>query len=161
MFGFMMVPALCAAAVLSGGPESKRTQVDDDARAILAVERAAFERWAKGDLSGFLDASDSEVDYFDPFLDTRLEGLTALRALYESYEKAPAVQVVRWEMINPRVVVSGNMGVLTFNFVSYTKSGETRWNTTEVYRRKNGRWRIIHTHWALTKPQLANKPADQ
>jgi ketosteroid isomerase-like protein len=158
MIEFAIVSALCAAAVSAGGSEEKLTEADRDARAILAVERAAFERWAKGDLEGFLEASDPEVDYFDPFLEARLEGLPALRALYA---KMPLVKVDRWEIIHPRVVVSGDMGVLTFNFVTYTARGETRWNTTEVYRRKNGQWRIIHTHWALTKPDLAAKPSEQ
>jgi len=30
-----------------------------------------------------------------------------------------------------------------------------RWNATEVYRQANGGWRIIHTHWSFTQPQLA------
>lgn len=157
MIEFAVVPALCAAAVLSGGSDASRAQADKDAQAILAIERGAFERWAKGDLNGFLDASDPEVDYFDPFLNARLEGLPALRALYGKVQGT--VHVDRWEMINPRVVVSGDMGVLTFNFVSYSKGRTVRWNTTEVYRRKNGQWKIVHTHWALTKPQLVNPPA--
>jgi ketosteroid isomerase-like protein len=148
---------LCAAAVLCGGSGAAAARADKDAQAILAVERAAFERWAKGDLNGFLDASDPEVDYFDPFLDARLEGLPALRALYDKAQGKERVD--RWEMINPRVVVSGDMGVLTFNFVSYSKGRTVRWNTTEVYRRKNGQWKIVHTHWSLTKPQLVNPPA--
>ncbi len=157
MIEFAILPALCAAAAVCGGSEPPSTQAEKDAQAILAVERAAFERWAKGDLNGFLDASDPDVDYFDPFLDKRLDGLAALRALYEKSQGK--VQVDRWEMIDPRVVVSGDMGVLTFNFVSYSKERTVRWNTTEVYRRKNGRWKIIHTHWSLTKPELANPPA--
>jgi ketosteroid isomerase-like protein len=124
-----------------------------DAEAILAVERAAFERWAKGDLEGFLEASDEAVTYFDPFLEKRLDGLEALRALYANY--MGKVEVERWEMANPHVEVAGDMGVLTFNFVSYNKDRTVRWNTTEVYRRRNGEWKIVHTHWALTQPRLA------
>ena len=157
MIEFAILPALCAAAVLCGDSDPSTAQADKDAQAILAVERGAFERWAKGDLSGFLDASDPEVDYFDPFLEARLDGLSALRALYGPMQGK--IHVERWEMINPRVIVSGDMGVLTFNFVSYSKGGTVRWNTTEVYRRKNGQWKIVHTHWSLTKPQLANPPA--
>jgi ketosteroid isomerase-like protein len=130
---------------------------DRDAQAILAVERGAFERWAKGDLNGFLEASDPEVDYFDPFLESRLDGLAALRALYDPMQGKAHVE--RWEMLNPRVIVSGDMGVLTFNFVSYSAGPTVRWNTTEVYRRSNGQWKILHTHWSLTKPQLAQPPA--
>jgi len=140
--------------VLYNESNAPASQEEKDAQAILAIERAAFGLWAKGDLSGFLNASDPEVDYFDPFLDARLEGLPALRARYEATMPGN-VHVDRWEMINPRVIVSGDMGVLTFNFASYRDGRAVRWNTTEVYRRKNGQWKIVHTHWALTMPQLA------
>lgn len=156
MIEFTILPVLCAAAVLCSDSSASAAPADKDAQAILAVERAAFERWAKGDLNGFLDASDPEVDYFDPFIDARLDGLPALRALYDQAQGK--VHVDRWEMVNPRVVVSGDMGVLTFNFVSYSKGRTVRWNTTEVYRRRNGQWKIVHTHWSLTKPQLVNPP---
>ncbi len=157
MIEFAILPGLYAAAVLCGDSNASAAPSDKDAQAILAVERSAFERWAKGDLNGFLDASDSDVDYFDPFLEARLDGLPALRALYDKAQGK--VHVDRWEMVNPKVVVSGDMGVLTFNFVSYSKGRTVRWNTTEVYRRKSGQWKIVHTHWSLTKPQLVNPPA--
>jgi ketosteroid isomerase-like protein len=34
-----------------------------------------------------------------------------------------------------------------------------RWNATEVYREADGAWRIIHTHWSFTQPQLAGPRA--
>jgi ketosteroid isomerase-like protein len=133
----------------SGGPSA---QAALDEQAILAVEQAAFARLAKGDVEGFLEASDDEVDYFDPFLAERLDGLPALRTWYS---QALAEIVDRWEMVRPRVRVSGDMGVLTFQFVSCSKGRETHWNTTEVYRKRQGRWKIVHSHWSLTKPELA------
>lgn len=52
--------------------------------------------------------------------------------------------------------------MLTFNLVNYGKlsgsSEETvlaRWNATQVYRLVDGAWKIIHTHWSFTQPQLA------
>jgi ketosteroid isomerase-like protein len=132
------------------------SQAARDAEAILAIERAAFERWAKGDVQGFLEASDEEMDYFDPFMEARLEGLAALRARYEPLQGTFVVD--RWEMIHPRVLVSGDMGVLTFQYEGSSKGRTVRWNTTEVYLRKNGEWKIVHTHWALTKPELVNPP---
>lgn len=157
MIELTILLALCAAAVLCGDSNSSVTPADKDAQAILAIERGAFERWAKGDLNGFLDASDPEVAYFDPAVESRLDGLPALRALYDPMQGT--FHVDRWEMINPRVVVSGDMGVLTFNFVTCIQGRTECWNTTEVYRRTNGQWKIVHTHWALTKPQLVNPPA--
>ena len=73
----------------------------------------------------------------------------------------------RYDMINPAVQVVGKTAVLTFNLVNYGKpSGSAeetvlaRWNATEVYREVDGAWRIIHTHWSFTQPQLAGSPAN-
>jgi hypothetical protein len=51
---------------------------------ILEMERAALERWGRGDPDGFLEISDPEVVYFDPFVERRLNGHPALKALYDS-----------------------------------------------------------------------------
>jgi ketosteroid isomerase-like protein len=47
------------------------------------------------------------------------------------------------------VQVAGDVAVLTFNFESWTKFVRYYWNTTEVYRRTDQGWRIIHTHWSI------------
>jgi hypothetical protein len=125
----------------------------DDADTILAIERDAFDRWARGDPDGFIEACALDVDYFDPYVDSRLEGLDALRALYGPVRGK--IPVDRWEMLNPRVVLTNDMAVLTFNFIAHVKDSITRWNTTEVYRRGHTGWRIVHTHWSLTRPQFA------
>jgi hypothetical protein len=71
----------------------------------------------------------------------------------------------RYDMISPRVLVDDELAVLTFNLVNYGKltgdATETvlaRWNATQVYRRLNGAWRIVHTHWSFTQPQLSGAP---
>ena len=37
------------------------------ARTIIELERAALDRWGRGDPSGFLEISAPEVVYFDPY----------------------------------------------------------------------------------------------
>jgi ketosteroid isomerase-like protein len=119
---------------------------------IVALECAALARWSKGDPSGFLELCASDVVCFDPFLERRLDGLVALTAHYERLRGNDSAE--RWELLNPLVQHSGNLAVLTFNFLSYGGSGAgTRWNCTEVYRRDAPGWRIVHTHWSLTKPR--------
>ncbi len=117
--------------------------------AIIALERAALDRWGKGDPSGFIEISAPEVVYFDPFLERRLDGLEALTRYYEAARGK--VQIDRYELINPKVQLYGDMAVLTFNYVSYSGQVQSRWNCTEVYYRRDGRWRIIQTHWSLTE----------
>jgi len=123
---------------------------------ILELERAALERWGRGDPDGFLEISAPEVSYFDPFINHRLDGVDALRSWYDQIRGS--VHIDRFEMIDPRVQADGDVAVLTFRFESHGSEGAMRWNTTEVYRLTAAGWRIIHTHWALPQPQLAGKP---
>ena len=56
--------------------------------------------------------------------------------------------------------VHGDAAILTFNLVNYRKAADgseqpfLRWNSTEVYSRIDGRWRIVHSHWSYVKPEL-------
>ncbi len=114
------------------------------------MERAALDRWGKGDPSGFLEISAPDVVYFDPFTERRLDGIDALTALYEKIRGQ--VHVDRYELLNPKVQLVGDAAVLTFNYVSYSGEKENRWNCTEVYRRADASWCIIQTHWSFTQP---------
>lgn len=121
----------------------------DIATTIIAMEQAALDRWGKGDPSGFLEISGPDVVYFDPYLERRIDGFEALTRYYEAIRGK--VHIDRYELLNPKVQVGENMAVLTFNYVSYGGETQNRWNCTEVYRRANGVWRIIQTHWSFTQ----------
>jgi len=122
---------------------------DEAAATIIALERAALDRWGKGDPSGYLEISASDVSYFDPFLDRRLDGLAALTAYYESLRGT--IRIDREEFMNPKVQSWGGTAVLTFNLVSHVGKAQMRWNCTEVYRRDPQGWCIVHTHWSITQ----------
>jgi hypothetical protein len=121
----------------------------DVAATIIALERAALDRWGKGDPSGYLEISAPEVVYFDPFLERRLDGLEALTRHYETLRGK--IRIDRDEFINPKVQVCGDVAVLTFNLISYIGETQMRWNCTEVFQRQSSRWRIIQTHWSITQ----------
>jgi hypothetical protein len=142
----------CGAAVL-GWCARVSSDETDPVSAILALERAALDRWGHGDPSGFLEISAPEVTYFDPFQARRIDGLPALTRYYESMRGK--VHVDRFEILNPWVSVSGDMAVLSFNYVSWQGSSEQRWNCTEVYRHLTEGWRIVQTHWSLTGNGIA------
>lgn len=116
---------------------------------IIAIERAALDRWGRGDPSGFLELAADDVVYFDPFLEKRLDGLAELTRYYEAIRGK--VKVARYDMLNPKVHVIGDAAVLTFNYVSYGgNENEFRWNCTEVFRREANGWRLVQTHWSFT-----------
>jgi ketosteroid isomerase-like protein len=116
---------------------------------LIKMEKAALDRWGKGDPDGFLEICAPDVVYFDPYREERVDGLKALTALMETIRGQ--VYLDRFELINPLVQVSGELAILTFNYISFTGEQPLRWNCTEAYRREpDGQWRIIQTHWSYT-----------
>ena len=125
---------------------------------ILAMERAALDRWGHGDPRGYLDVSAEDLTYFDPFVPLRIDGKAALRAHYAPV--TGTVRVDRYEMVNPVVELAGTAAWLTYNLVNYvTDDGvervTSRRNCTEVYRRDGDRWAVVHSHWSLTTPDVS------
>jgi ketosteroid isomerase-like protein len=119
------------------------------AEKIINLEKAALDRWGKGDVYGFLEISANDVMYFDPMVKERIDGIKNLTAYYLPAQGK--IYVERFEIINPRVVSVDNMAVLAYNFKSYTGSSVNQWNCTEVYRlEQDGNWKIIQTHWSFT-----------
>lgn len=138
---------------MSEGPASLRVMTQDmtttDLRhPVLDLETAAMHRWLSGDPSGFLEISAPDVVYFDPGLESRLDGIDALTAHYEAARGQ--IFADRFRFVNPLVQEHGDIAVLTFNFLSWSGEDEPmRWNCTEVYRRAADSWRIIQTHWSF------------
>jgi ketosteroid isomerase-like protein len=126
---------------------------------IIALERAAMDRWGKGDPEGFLAIFADQVTYFDPGTERRVDGIAAMRERFKPI--VGLVKLSRYEILDPAVERSGDLAVLSYNLVTYSQrpDGEpqtTRWNTTEVYALIDGTWKIVHSHFSLTLPQLAN-----
>lgn len=126
---------------------------DESAREILAMERAALDRWGSGDPDGFLEIVDVDVTYFDPYQPSRIDGLSALRQYYAGLRGK--IRIDSYEIVEPRVQVYGETAVLTFRFHSRGSESEMHWNATEVYRRGADGWRIVHSHWSLSRLQCA------
>ena len=130
------------------------TRPVDATHEVIELECAALVRWGMGDPGGFLELYAPDVVYFDPGLERRLDGRQAMTEYYTGIRGQ--VHFDRFELINPLVQVVGDAAVLTFNYVSYgAEGGPSRWNCTEVYRRSEGRWEIIQSHWSFTIAQRA------
>jgi ketosteroid isomerase-like protein len=130
--------------------------------AIVAMERAALDRWGNGDPQGYLETYAPEITYFDPYQERRVDGLAAMRQLLAPI--AGMVKVDRFEMIGAKVQRHGDVAVLSYNLVSHARrpSGApmvVRWNSTAVYARLGGQWKIIHSHWSYTRPELSQPPS--
>lgn len=125
---------------------------------ILSLEKGAMERWRNGDPMGFVEISAEDICYVDPGLTKPILGLEEYRAAMQG-----AVGKIHYqgsEFIDPQVVVVGDAALLSYNYRStvLTPAGsivsQTPWNATEVYFRRDGEWRIVHTHWSYTRHKL-------
>ncbi len=119
---------------------------------ILNMEKEALERWARGDPQGCLDISAENVTYFDPFIDKRIDGIDALTKYYDNLRGK--IKFDSFELLNPKFILSDDLVILTYNYVSYRGDSQFPWNCTEVYKKIENNWKIVQTHWSITKPDF-------
>jgi ketosteroid isomerase-like protein len=108
--------------------------MDEVGREILAMEKAALDRWIAGDnaLSAHLGSLSAQIN--------------------EMLKQRGKSRMDRHEMLNPAVDAAGDMAVLSYDWACYVDSDVSRSRATSVYRRSGRGWRIIHTHWAVVMP---------
>jgi ketosteroid isomerase-like protein len=151
---------LSALSLIACGFSTSCSSGADDFKpeAIIRMERAALDRWGKGDPQGYLEIYAPEVTYFDPALEKRVDGLEAMRKYLEPI--TGKIKVDRYDMIDPKVQRHGDVAALSYNLISYWKKLDGRetvlahWNSTKVYERIGGQWKIFHDHWSYIKPDL-------
>jgi uncharacterized protein (TIGR02246 family) len=155
----MLKPSLVAATLVVFALFTAPPTAADDFKpeTIIALERSAIDRWGKGDPQGFLETYAPDVSYFAPSEEHRVDGLAAMRDLLIPI--TGKVKIDKYEMVNPRVQRRGDIAVLSYQVVSHlTRPGgqsvTVRWNSTAVYERIQGHWKIIHSHFSYTKPDL-------
>jgi hypothetical protein len=144
------IPVLAAAAFLWVAP-LWACSGGDAAQEVLALERQAMDGWLKGNPDPQLAISDPQITYIHAVVEKRVEGLAALRELYERYRGKPLFD--SYEILNPKIQEAGDMAVLTYQLSRRIGSATTYWNATQVYCRKKEGWRVIHTHWSAVKEQ--------
>lgn len=115
---------------------------------ILTLERAALDRWCKGDPYGFVNNAVEDVTGFDHVTKDRIDGIAALKDHVRQY--VGKIDVPAYKMQNVKVKVHGNVAVLAFNWETYSREGEltSRWNATEILVRREEHWKYMHSHWS-------------
>ncbi len=158
----ILLLVLLGVALLAFATACAEDTAEDVAGQILATERASLERWGNGDPEGYLGTMAEEFTYFDPSLEMRIDGLKAITEFLRPLKGK--IYIERFEMVNPSVQVHDDVALLSYNLVEFEKQPDgsekvtARLNSTEVYAKIGGEWKLIHSHWSMTKPEL--KPPD-
>src|SRR5882672_5996642 len=100
---------LCAAFVTAARTRSADVAPADE---IISLERAALDRWGKGDPKGFLEIYSPEITYFDPGTKSRVDGLAAITDYFRPF--TGKIKMTRYEMIGAKVQLRVDVAVLSY-----------------------------------------------
>ena len=135
----------------------ERATVPLDPEKIVALEKAALDRWGKGDPQGYLETYAPEITYFDPAREKRADGIQAMKEYLTPF--TGKIKVDRYEMIDTRVQRLGDAAVLSYQLISHAIMPDgspltVRWNSTKVYGLIGNNWKLVDDHWSFIKPEL-------
>ena len=146
-----VVLTLAAALVVASCEDAPRDAAPANAEEeILAREIAGLDQWAAGNPLGYTESAAEDVTYFDDIgAADRIEGVED----WKSYVAGLEVPPHQYEIIDPKVQVYGDVGILTLHYQAMGPDGEPlpRWKATSVYRYDAGEWRTVHAHWSMIK----------
>ena len=92
-------------------------------------------------------AADPDITLFHVMTAGRVEGIPAVKELYAAYGGRPLFD--GYQIENPKVQAGGDMAILSYQLVTRNAGVTQKWNATEVYQRKKGAWRVIHSHFSV------------
>lgn len=118
---------------------------------ILSLEQGALERWCKGDPTGWLQISADDLIYIDPNLTQPVRGLEQFAAYLQGGAEKLCPRDP--QMLDPRLEVLEDAALLTYHLAE-TAGGRPLWNVTEVYTRRGGAWKIVHSHWGFIQHRM-------
>jgi hypothetical protein len=135
---------LCASALwIAAARADSNTAIAEE---LVALEREAMEGWLAGDPSPQLAILAPAITYIHEASGKRLDGLPAVRELYEPYRGRPLFD--SYEILSPKVVEAGDVAILTYQLAQHVGATTKYWNATQVYRKTGEGWRTIHSHWS-------------
>jgi len=137
--------------LIMNGCATSSSKNEDIKATIIALEEQALALWNNGNPDGFLELSTDDIIYIDPAFESKLEGKKALEDYYNTIRGK--IKIDLYKMIDPVVLVSPGVAVLTYNYEAHRDGMVFTMNCTEVYRLDlNNKWKIIHTHWSFVQP---------
>jgi len=118
---------------------------------IISLERAALDKWFRGDTSGYRELwSRKSFTYFDGVAEHRIDDHETICKFLDSIEGKLFAD--KYDFRFPRVQFGGNMAVLTYQLFAKTSLLDMRYNCIEIYQKESDGWHVIHSTWSFIRP---------
>lgn len=123
---------------------------------IIGLEKAALEKWFKGDTSGYERLwSERSFTYFDAVVTERIDDHATIAEFLKTIEGKLFAD--SYEFRSPRVQIGQDMAVLTYQLFAETTLINMEYNCIEVYQKEeDGEWHVIHSTWSFIRPMEKN-----
>lgn len=122
------------------------------AQHIIGLEKAALDKWFTGDTSGYEKLwSRRSFTYFDAVVTERIDDHATIAEFLKTIDGKLFAD--SYDFRNPRVQISMDMAVLTYQLFARTTLIDMEYNCIEVYQKEeDGQWRVIHSTWSFIRP---------
>lgn len=123
---------------------------------IIGLEKAALDKWFKGDTSGYEQLwSERSFTYFDAVVEKRVDDHATIADFLKTIEGKLFAD--SYDFRHPRVQIGKDMAVLTYQLFAKTTLIDMEYNCIEVYQKEeDGVWRVIHSTWSFIRPMEKN-----
>lgn len=125
---------------------------------IISLERAALDKWFKGDTSGYRELwSEQSFTYFDGVNDHRVEDHATIAQFLQTIDGK--LHADTYDFRHPRVQfgMGKDMALLTYQLYADTNLIDMKYNCIELFRKEeNGQWHVIHSTWSFIRPMDMN-----
>lgn len=127
-------------------------EMEETAAHIVALERAALDKWFRGDTSGYANLwSQRSFSYFDAVVNRRVDSHATIMDFLQTIEGKLFAE--SYDFSEPRVQLGSGMAVLTYQLFAKTTLMDMAYNCIEVFQREcDGEWRVIHSTWSCIRP---------
>jgi ketosteroid isomerase-like protein len=132
----------------ASGADAVESTVDETA--IIEAHKALIRSYETADYQAFvaLLAPGPELLIFHPYLENRFDGLEQaeqrLGVMFERLGEAT------WTEVHPAILVEGDIGWVTSHVLLNSPNMDRPFvgRGTEIWRRYEEGWRLVHAHWS-------------
>lgn len=118
---------------------------------IIGLEKAALDKWFKGDTSGYRKLwSEKSFSYFDSVSLHRVDDHKSICAFLDTIEGK--LHADSYDFCCPRVQFGADTALLTYQLYSKTNLLDMKYDCIELYQKEGEEWRVIHSTWSFIRP---------